>query len=72
MASAGVDFRSDKLWESYIAWEEENDHLQNVMNIYDRLLTVPTQLYSHNFDWYVLRGYIFMYGLKWQLYRVVV
>ncbi|CAH1793220.1 unnamed protein product [Owenia fusiformis] len=48
--TCGGDFRSDKLWEAYINFELEKKNLQRVTGIYDRLLALPTQLYSHNFD----------------------
>ncbi|KAL5009095.1 hypothetical protein ScPMuIL_014676 [Solemya velum] len=47
IAAAGTDFRSDKLWDTYIAWEVNP---VKVTAIYDRLLTIPTQLYSHHFE----------------------
>ncbi|KAJ8341638.1 hypothetical protein SKAU_G00339290 [Synaphobranchus kaupii] len=46
--AAGTDFRSDRLWEAYINWETELGNLANVTAIYDRLLAIPTQLYSHH------------------------
>lgn len=53
IAAAGTDFRSDKLWDSYVDWEKENNHLVGITAIYDRILTIPTQLYSHHFEKYV-------------------
>ncbi|KAG7258947.1 hypothetical protein CRUP_035686 [Coryphaenoides rupestris] len=50
--AAGTDFRSDRLWESYIAWETEQQKLANVTNVYDRILGIPTQLYSQHFQRY--------------------
>uniref|UniRef100_A0A8C5GMD4 Pre-mRNA-processing factor 39 n=1 Tax=Gouania willdenowi TaxID=441366 RepID=A0A8C5GMD4_GOUWI len=47
---AGTDFRSDRLWESYITWETEQQKLANVTAIYDRILGIPTQLYSQHFQ----------------------
>ncbi|XP_077319687.1 pre-mRNA-processing factor 39 isoform X1 [Lithobates pipiens] len=46
--SAGLDFRSDKLWEMYIAYETEQGNLSGVTSIYSRLLSIPTQLYAHH------------------------
>lgn len=46
----GVCHRSDRLWESYIKWEMEGKRLQNVTNLYDRLLATPTQGYTNHFD----------------------
>ncbi|KAG8449151.1 hypothetical protein GDO86_015995, partial [Hymenochirus boettgeri] len=48
--SAGLDFKSDKLWEMYINWETEQGNLSGVTSIYSRLLGIPTQLYSHHFQ----------------------
>ncbi|KAJ0061246.1 hypothetical protein NL108_013919 [Boleophthalmus pectinirostris] len=48
--AAGTDFRSDRLWESYINWEIELQKLSHVTAIYDRLLGIPTQLYSQHFQ----------------------
>lgn len=50
ISACGMEFRSDKLWESYIKWETEGKRLQNVTALYDRLLTVPTQGYTKHFD----------------------
>ncbi|KAL0967685.1 hypothetical protein UPYG_G00255570 [Umbra pygmaea] len=46
--AAGTDFRSDRLWETYINWETEQGELANVTAIYDRILGIPTQLYSQH------------------------
>ncbi|XP_053553821.1 LOW QUALITY PROTEIN: pre-mRNA-processing factor 39 [Bombina bombina] len=48
--SAGLDFRSDKLWEMYINWETEQKNLSEVTLIYSRLLGIPTHLYSQHFQ----------------------
>uniref|UniRef100_A0A3Q3NET8 Pre-mRNA-processing factor 39 n=1 Tax=Labrus bergylta TaxID=56723 RepID=A0A3Q3NET8_9LABR len=48
--AAGTDFRSDRLWESFITWETEQEKLANVTAIYDRILGIPTQLYSQHFQ----------------------
>ncbi|KAM3603490.1 uncharacterized protein V6R79_023407 [Siganus canaliculatus] len=48
--AAGTDFRSDRLWESYINWETEQQKLANVTAVYDRILGIPTQLYSQHFQ----------------------
>ncbi|XP_054474011.1 pre-mRNA-processing factor 39 isoform X2 [Anoplopoma fimbria] len=50
VAAAGTDFRSDRLWESFITWETEQEKLANVTAIYDRVLGIPTQLYSQHFQ----------------------
>nr|XP_060643990.1 pre-mRNA-processing factor 39 [Anolis sagrei ordinatus] len=48
--AAGTDFRSDKLWEMYINWENEEGNLKAVTAVFDRILGIPTQLYSHHFQ----------------------
>lgn len=48
--AAGREFRSDRLWDLYIMWEEENKKLKDVTSAYDLLFTIPTQLYSHHFE----------------------
>lgn len=50
MLSAGIDFRSDRLWESYVTWETEQQKLAHVTAIYDRILAIPTQSYSQHFQ----------------------
>ncbi|XP_055949465.1 pre-mRNA-processing factor 39-like isoform X1 [Argiope bruennichi] len=50
LAAAGREFRSDRLWDLYVNWEEENKNLKEVTAAYDELLTIPTQLYSHHFE----------------------
>lgn len=52
--ACGLEFRSDRLWESYIKWEAENGSALNVTNIYDRLLATPTLGYTSHFDKFVL------------------
>nr|DBA14449.1 TPA: hypothetical protein GDO54_005419 [Pyxicephalus adspersus] len=48
--SAGLDFRSDKLWEMYISYETEQKNISGVTSIYSRLLSIPTQLYAQHFQ----------------------
>lgn len=50
VAASGTDFRSDKLWDSFIAWEKSKERQKAVTALYDRLIKIPTQLYSHHFD----------------------
>ncbi|KAG8146636.1 putative Pre-mRNA-processing factor 39 protein [Naja naja] len=50
VAAAGVDFRSDKLWEMYVEWQKDQGDLKAVTSIYDRVLSTPTQLYSHHWE----------------------
>lgn len=53
LAACGLEFRSDRLWDSFIKWETEGKRLQNVTATYDRLLATPTQGYTSHFDKYV-------------------
>ncbi|XP_053330787.1 pre-mRNA-processing factor 39 isoform X2 [Spea bombifrons] len=48
--SAGLDFRSDRLWEMYINWETEQGNQSAVTSIYSRLISIPMQLYSCHFQ----------------------
>uniref|UniRef100_A0A1A9WVH7 Pre-mRNA-processing factor 39 n=1 Tax=Glossina brevipalpis TaxID=37001 RepID=A0A1A9WVH7_9MUSC len=48
--ACGLEFRSDKLWDAYLKWENENKCYQRMVKIYDRLLAIPTQGYSGHFD----------------------
>lgn len=50
LSAAGTDFRADRLWDSVIHWEKQQENLQKVMALYDQLLNIPLQLYSHHFD----------------------
>uniref|UniRef100_A0A0X3P7L0 Pre-mRNA-processing factor 39 n=2 Tax=Schistocephalus solidus TaxID=70667 RepID=A0A0X3P7L0_SCHSO len=50
LEKAGMEFRSDALWEHYISWESGHNRLQRVLAIYDRILKTPTQLYFQNWD----------------------
>ncbi|XP_067680617.1 pre-mRNA-processing factor 39-like [Haliotis asinina] len=50
ITAAGTDFRSDKLWDSYISWENMRHNKKKVTQLYKRLLSIPTQLYSHHYD----------------------
>lgn len=49
-----MDFRSDKLWELYVEWEREQGDLRAVTAIYDRVLSMPTQLYNQHWEKYVV------------------
>jgi len=48
--TVGVEFRSSKLWEHWIKWELEKKQWRNVAEIYDKLLTIPNQLYTTHFE----------------------
>lgn len=48
--ACGLEFRSDKLWDAYLKWENEGKRYQRMVDIYGRLLAIPTQGYSGHFD----------------------
>ncbi|KAL0269665.1 UNVERIFIED_CONTAM: hypothetical protein PYX00_007316 [Menopon gallinae] len=48
--ACGLEFRSDRLWESYIKWETEGKRLTRITALYDKLLATPTQGYTTHFD----------------------
>lgn len=50
LSACGLEFRSDKLWEGYIRWENEEKNLLNIVAIYDRLLATPTQAYKSQWE----------------------
>ncbi|EAT33833.1 AAEL013888-PA [Aedes aegypti] len=50
LAACGLEFRSDKLWEANIKWENEGKRIDRVVALYDRLLATPTQGYANHFD----------------------
>ncbi|MGH0179081.1 UNVERIFIED_CONTAM: hypothetical protein FKN15_078544 [Acipenser sinensis] len=49
VAAAGWDFRSDRLWEMYADWERDQGDPRAATAVYDRVLSVPTQLYNQHF-----------------------
>lgn len=52
MDACGTDFRSDKLWTQYIDWELENKEYQRAGQIFDIILSTPTQNYANHFERY--------------------
>ena len=50
ITASGTDFRSDRLWDTYISWETEHKLLKNVTALYDRVLAIPTQSYRHHYE----------------------
>ena len=61
LSAAGTDFRADRLWDSVIHWEKQQKNLQKVMALYDQLLKIPLQLYSHHFDKYVYTVHLYVF-----------
>ncbi|XP_045461286.1 pre-mRNA-processing factor 39 [Harmonia axyridis] len=50
ISACGLEFRSDRLWDSFIRWETDGKRLQRVTAIYDKLLSTPTQGYTAHFE----------------------
>lgn len=62
MTDAGLEFRSDKLWETYFDWWKERGTRESVMKtafVLDRLLQTPTQHYKRHFPMYVFIFFVF-------------
>jgi len=60
---AGLEFRSDKLWEMYISWLKERgsrESVGKVTSVLDRLLQTPTQHYKRHFTTSVFISVFFM------------
>lgn len=53
VATAGWDWHSDHLWDLYAEWEKEQGDPRAMTAVYDRVMTVPTQLYSTHYEKYV-------------------
>jgi len=52
LTDAGLEFRSDKLWETYVDWLRERGNRESVGKValvLDRLLQTPTQHYKRHF-----------------------
>ncbi|XP_053576082.1 uncharacterized protein LOC128665868 isoform X2 [Bombina bombina] len=50
VANAGMEYRSDKLWNMYIDWETEQKNFKDLIAIYDQIFRTPTQLYRQHLD----------------------
>jgi len=50
ISSAGMEFKSNKLWDNYIQWEKSQGNLKRVTDIYDRLISTPNQQYIKNWQ----------------------
>ncbi|XP_071519274.1 pre-mRNA-processing factor 39 isoform X2 [Panulirus ornatus] len=48
--TCGLEFKSDKLWEAYIAWESAGKRWKNVTLLYERLLATPTSKYMQHWQ----------------------
>ncbi|XP_062502686.1 pre-mRNA-processing factor 39-like [Corticium candelabrum] len=56
---AGLEFRSDRLWESYIDWTKVQNELPRVIQLYDRLLAMPTQQHTKHFE--QVRDFVYLH-----------
>lgn len=50
VAVAGLEYRSDLLWEHFIEWEVERKNLRFVTTIFRRVIAIPTKLYNKHWD----------------------
>lgn len=46
----GLEFRSDRLWDSYIKWEMEKKEYIKTMALFDRVLRIPLQGHTTHFE----------------------
>ncbi|MCJ8734250.1 hypothetical protein PDJAM_G00233300 [Pangasius djambal] len=50
LSAAGWDWHSDRLWDLYAEWEKEQGDLRAMTAVYERVMRVPTQLYSTHYE----------------------
>ncbi|XP_076877486.1 pre-mRNA-processing factor 39 [Brachyhypopomus gauderio] len=50
LEAAGWDWHSDRLWDLYAEWEKEQGDLRAMTVVYERVMKVPTQLYSTHYE----------------------
>lgn len=50
MASCGLDYRSDSLWEYYIEREVAANNLRFATDLFRRVIAIPTKLYNKHWD----------------------
>merc|ERR1719193_2152182 len=50
IATAGLDYRSDALWEHYIDRESEANNLRFATDLFRRVISIPTKLYNKHWD----------------------
>ena len=48
--TAGMEFKSNKLWDAHIEWEKSLGNIKRVTQIYDMLISTPTQQYMKNWQ----------------------
>lgn len=50
VVACGLEYRSDRLWNQYVDWEQMSGDMKSVLPIYDRMLATPTQSINLNFE----------------------
>ena len=50
VSTAGLEYRSDQLWEFYIEKETERKNLRFVTDLFRRVISTPTKLYDKHWD----------------------
>ncbi|VDN54785.1 unnamed protein product [Dracunculus medinensis] len=65
----GLEFRSDKLWEEYIAWELKNGETVRAAVLFDRILSTPTLQYNLHFERLVVRKFFSGFSVYQTLVR---
>ena len=69
LADAGLEFRSDKLWETYINWLRERGNRESVgkmASVLDRLLQTPTQHCKQHFTTLVFTSAVSVNIMLWR------
>jgi hypothetical protein len=69
ISAVGLDFKSDDLWDAYIAWEKSIGQTKNIFGVYERLLRIPTLHYQRHFDGYE-KSFFFFLQLMLSSYRL--
>ncbi|KAM9795500.1 pre-mRNA-processing factor 39 [Neosynchiropus ocellatus] len=49
VSAAGLEFRSDRLWDLYVEWEKEQGNTRNAAAVLERVLKVPTHMYNTHY-----------------------
>ena len=52
VAACGMDFLSHPLWDKYLEYEESKGHMDQVLNILDRVIRLPLHQYVRYFEKY--------------------
>ncbi|KAI5741180.1 hypothetical protein M8J76_011212 [Diaphorina citri] len=48
--TCGLEFRADRLWDSYIKWEISQKELVKAREVFDRVLSIPLQGHTAHFE----------------------